>query len=778
MRRDGRVLFWHPGVDSPRLVEGLQNVISIGVAHAIVRSGCDEGGEVWRINAAGEAIRVADFSNARGCIRTFWELTIVKQGDSTGRVLSPLGEIDCGARCSGFELADSVVELQALPPFGTAATWSGEGCRNGRIWMTQARTCTVSFDRKAVRHKLTVTKSGNGRVTSSLTGIDCGNVCTELWPEGTVITLDATPEPGWIFDGFNGADDCKDGVIVLARDVECQATFLLPQLLQVSISGQGSVRSSPAGIDCGVDCRERFALNATVQLISEAAAGWVFGGFSGSADCADSTVTMDAPRACTAHFVPLAPPAAPTGLTADASNGPVQLRWNGRSDADSYELSRTPGSNGAATRVVTFAGPADSYVDSAVASDTLYTYALVARNVAGTSPAIGVSVRTTVAANWTRIGADDIDTRAAFAQPALALTPDGSTVAVAQVFSTGDHDQVQVHRNDAHSDSTTWTRLNSTPGGALTPAAPGAQPTITLDSQGAAFVAWTQVTASGNDVRVARYDNAIGQWVQLGDVLDIALGANLEDAVQPQLVLDANERPVVAWLQGGTVYVKRWNGSAWTVVGGSVTTQGDGVNAVRLALDAGGAPLVLLRRGNGSAAQLLALRESAGAWTVLGGVLNAPLVAPRDTLQFFDLLVDVDGSLLVMWSEGLAPHTVQARRWRNGAWQSLPSPTGIENDYAITGLALARGTQAPPTPPVLMLTRQPVFAGANTRVAYGEVYLLQSDTWSRRPTLITFGPLLGLTLRVTGQATPIAAWLAETGAAGSGELRLFVWRGL
>jgi hypothetical protein len=108
----------------------------------------------------------------------------------------------------------------------------------------------------------------------------------------------------------------------------------------------------------------------------------------------------------------------------------------------------------------------------------------------------------------------------------------------------------------------------------------------------------------------------------------------------------------------------------------------------------------------------------------------------------------------------------------------LPSPTGIENDYAITGLALARGTQAPPTPPVLMLTRQPVFAGANTRVAYGEVYLLQSDTWSRRPTLITFGPLLGLTLRVTGQATPIAAWLAETGAAGSGELRLFVWRGL
>jgi hypothetical protein len=29
---------------------------------------------------------------------------------------------------------------------------------------------------------------------------------------------------------------------------------------------------------------------------------------------------------------------------------------------------------------------------------------------------------------------------------------------------------------------------------------------------------------------------------------------------------------------------------------------------------------------------------------------------------------------------------------------------------------------------------------------------------------------------VTAQATPVAAWLAEVGAAGSGDLRVFVWR--
>ena len=54
---------------------------------------------------------------------------------------------------------------------------------------------------------------------------------------------------------------------------------------------------------------------------------------------------------------------------------------------------------------MSFAGPADSYVDTSVASDTMYTYELVARNVAGASPAAHTFVTTPVNANWTRIGA-------------------------------------------------------------------------------------------------------------------------------------------------------------------------------------------------------------------------------------------------------------------------------------------------------------------------------------------------------------------------------------
>jgi hypothetical protein len=467
-------------------------------------------------------------------------------------------------------------------------------------------------------------------------------------------------------------------------------------------------------------------------------------------------------------------------LSAVAGATSVQLQWARHSGVVSYELTRTPGNNGAASLVVTFAGPAESYLDTAVSGDTAYRYQLIARNAVGSSAPATAFATTLVSPDWTRIGANDIETRAGFAQPALALDPDGNTVAVAQVFAGGAVDQLQVFVNDAFSPNNAWARLGGTPGEAVAPAAAGNQPALAIDSQGAAIAAWTQVTAGGVDVRVARYDSAGARWLLLGDALDIDLGsAALNDAIQPELVLDAGERPVVAWLQGRGAYAKRWNGTAWVAIGGGGSPS-DNVNAVKLMLDGGGAAHLLLRRGSGSATQLQAYRESAGAWLALGAALNAPLGGFRDALPFFDLAIDSDGSPLAVWSEGSLAYVVHASRWRNGAWQALPD-VASDTGFAITGLAVARSVQAPaltPSPPVVMLTRQPTFAGSNPRNANGNVYLLQNDAWTQRPSLVTFGPMLGLSLRVTRQATPVAAWLAETGAQGSGEWRLFVWRGL
>ena len=71
--------------------------------------------------------------------------------------------------------------------------------------------------------------------------------------------------------------------------------------LTVTKTGNGSVTSSPAGINCGSDCSESYTSNTNVALTATPAVGYTFAGWSGTG-CANS-VTMSADRNCTASFI-------------------------------------------------------------------------------------------------------------------------------------------------------------------------------------------------------------------------------------------------------------------------------------------------------------------------------------------------------------------------------------------------------------------------------------------------------------------------------------------
>jgi uncharacterized repeat protein (TIGR02543 family) len=94
-------------------------------------------------------------------------------------------------------------------------------------------------------------------------------------------------------------------------------TILIQQLYQIVAMkvGQGTVVSSPSGIDCGAVCNASFVDASTVTLTATPAAGWRFKGWTG--DCTGTsttcTVTVNAAKAVTARF--LGVPANPTGLT-------------------------------------------------------------------------------------------------------------------------------------------------------------------------------------------------------------------------------------------------------------------------------------------------------------------------------------------------------------------------------------------------------------------------------------------------------------------------------
>ena len=133
-----------------------------------------------------------------------------------GRVQSAPGGIDCGATCTATFPLESPVRLNATPAAGFyLAGWSGDcvgaaqACEATADENThvQAQFVAGSAPTPPV-HALTVSFSGEGRVTSSQQGvIDCGSNCWTSFSGGGHVTLNATAASGFVFDGWAG--DCS-----------------------------------------------------------------------------------------------------------------------------------------------------------------------------------------------------------------------------------------------------------------------------------------------------------------------------------------------------------------------------------------------------------------------------------------------------------------------------------------------------------------------------------------------------------------------------------------
>ncbi len=242
----------------------------------------------------------------------FFTLTIQKNGTGSGTITSNPPGIDCGADCSESYGANSIVSFNiTADPGSTFVGWSGpSGCPTSptsSALMVSDLACTATFELITV-HSLTVNKAGtgDGTVTSSPAGIDCGADCTENYNDGTNVTLTVTPDPGSGLTGWSGDADCSDGVVTMDAAKSCTANFTLiiqhPLTVTKEGTGTGTITSSPGGIDCGADCAENYDENTVVTLTATPDAGSIFDGWSGDADCSDDVVTMSASTVCNATF--------------------------------------------------------------------------------------------------------------------------------------------------------------------------------------------------------------------------------------------------------------------------------------------------------------------------------------------------------------------------------------------------------------------------------------------------------------------------------------------
>lgn len=241
-----------------------------------------------------------------------------------GRVTSDPAAVDCAADCTVALACFDEVTLSATPEEGARFDGFTGDC-------TDAESCDLVFDDdRAVTAsfvdvfdlEVSLLGSGEGRITSSPVGIDCGTDCAETFDDGTVVTLTQAEIGDSVFQGWGGdcasagtADTC---MVTLDQDLDVTATYAGTFLVEVDIVGGGDVGrrdgfTFPPRIECNgptTTCSEDVPDGDEVTLVASPEffpavtvfSSWTAGPCMGSTDQV-CTFTVDGDTTVEATFV-------------------------------------------------------------------------------------------------------------------------------------------------------------------------------------------------------------------------------------------------------------------------------------------------------------------------------------------------------------------------------------------------------------------------------------------------------------------------------------------
>jgi hypothetical protein len=260
-------------------------------------------------------------------VTTSTMLTVAKAGSGNGTVTSsPLGNIDCGNKCSAWFDPPAHVTLTATPAAGSVFEgWSGACSGTGDCLLSMVdapRSVTATF---GVTHVLTLKTAGVG--TGAITGpygLSCSTpstgACTANVPAttpATTVTLNAAPDTGSLVSGWTGCTPSADQLsctVTMDSAKEVTASFVPAYSLTVRTAGTGQGLVTTADTEPDVSCSANAGTcvayasqQSTVTLHAQPGAGSLVFSWSGctaSADKLTCTMTMAGARSVTATFQP------------------------------------------------------------------------------------------------------------------------------------------------------------------------------------------------------------------------------------------------------------------------------------------------------------------------------------------------------------------------------------------------------------------------------------------------------------------------------------------
>ncbi|MBF0320595.1 MAG: SBBP repeat-containing protein, partial [Nitrospirae bacterium] len=197
---------------------------------------------------------------------------------------------------------------------------------------------------------LSVTKTGNGTITSSPSGISCGSTCSMTYASGTQVTLTATADYGFTFSSWTGCDTTNGAAcsVAMPADKPVTATFskinFLPLTVTKSGAGSGTITADSGTITwSGNTGTAYYEENTQVILTANADSNSKLSSWSGcdSTSGTTCTVAMSSAKSVTATFSVLRDFTL-TVTKSGAGSGTVSstvgtISWSGNTGTASYK---------------------------------------------------------------------------------------------------------------------------------------------------------------------------------------------------------------------------------------------------------------------------------------------------------------------------------------------------------------------------------------------------------------------------------------------------------
>lgn len=200
-------------------------------------------------------------------------LSVQLTGDGQGTVTSRPSGLSCSGKvCSGTFAKGTRVVLEAKPTATSGFTAWGGACTGSvcAVVLDTPQTVTAAFER--TQFGLTVARGGaaQGRVVSTPEGINCGEDCEEIYKKGLKVSVQAIPDEGALFGGWEG--DCTDtGVVCLLeltddRTVVANFTFPPPTLESFTVTPESVLAGQSARLEWSVTGKGKIKLALSPQV--------------------------------------------------------------------------------------------------------------------------------------------------------------------------------------------------------------------------------------------------------------------------------------------------------------------------------------------------------------------------------------------------------------------------------------------------------------------------------------------------------------------------------